>query len=419
MNTISKLKNFKSGAYEYLYVYFKYKGNLIRINTGQKFIPGMHKQDLLYNARMSDYKLLNRKIIDIKQKVDKYLLNKFQYQRPTVNQKECLVYLKDGILPSSVPTILIEYKKKNFMDFFNEFYQFKEIELQNKASLKDYKSLQNALLDYEKINNEILTFDLINDLAFWHKFRNFLFTKHPEKSLTDGDLNSNTVQKRISSLKTFISYIQVKKYYTFDLTLFKYKVPRFLPDFVTLDREEISQLENLQIDNNNWQKIIDVFICNCFMSLRFSDLQTFNKGEFTQDKEGDYIYTKINEKTNIKISVIILPTSLKILQKYDFKLPKYTNQYFNRELKKILEHYELFKQFVRKTEVKNGQPLIKEYLKRELISSHTCRRTFITNCISNNVSLNSIQAATGHTQLSALSKYVQRIANKEQLMRID
>jgi integrase len=144
-----------------------------------------------------------------------------------------------------------------------------------------------------------------------------------------------------------------------------------------------------------------------------------DKGEFIKDSDGDYTYLKVNEKTNSKIEVIILKTSLRILQKYDFQLPKYTNQYFNRELKNILTHYNLFKQVVKKTEMKNGQIVIKEFLKRDLISSHTCRRTFITNCVTSNIGLNTIQAATGHTQLQTLSKYVKRIANKEQLQRID
>ena len=54
------------------------------------------------------------------------------------------------------------------------------------------------------------------------------------------------------------------------------------------------------------------------MSLRFGDLQTFDKGKFIQDADGDYYYQKLNEKTTQPIQVVITPTALRILQKYNF-----------------------------------------------------------------------------------------------------
>jgi site-specific recombinase XerD len=125
-----------------------------------------------------------------------------------------------------------------------------------------------------------------------------------------------------------------------------------------------------------------------------------------------------NKRVAMRV-ISIFPTSIRIFKKYNFELPKYTNQYFNQEFKAILKYYELFPQIEKKTIVKNGKTETTEYLKRELISSHTCRRSFITNAISKNVSLNAIQASTGNTQLSTLSKYVKRNQNKDQMKAID
>ena len=66
MNSASVLKHWKSGKYDYIYIYFKYKGNIIRINTKQKFIKGCHKKDLLYNNRMPNYLGLNQEIKNLK-----------------------------------------------------------------------------------------------------------------------------------------------------------------------------------------------------------------------------------------------------------------------------------------------------------------------------------------------------------------
>jgi integrase len=215
-------------------------------------------------------------------------------------------------------------------------------------------------------------------------------------------------------------WIEENEIYIFRSSLYNFKIQKFATDFVTLDREEIRILENLEITNSNWRKIIDVFVCNCFMALRFSDLKTLQKGKFLQDEDNDYYFVKRNEKTNRTIEISIVPTALKILQKYNFDLPTYTNQYFNRTLFEILEHYNLFSEKIQKQELIDGEPVVKYFLKRELITSHTARRSFITNAInSNKVSLSAIQAVTGHTQLSTLSKYVKRNRNKQQINAID
>ena len=418
MNFQSTLKHYRSGKYDYIYIYYKHKGDVIRINTHMPYMKGMHRKDLLYSSKVEFYKLKNDQIIDLKKKVDEYISKELATYGGRVNQKRCQKYIETGELHQSY--IYITPKKKSFFDFYDEFYEFKKRELQNRPSVKDYKSLENALRDYEKYSNSKLSLNAINDTDFINRFRNFLIDDHSsDKMITRGGLNNNTLQKRISSLKTFMTYIQDKGYYQFEPKLFKYRVKKYQTDYVVLSRDEIRQLEDLEIKKDNWQKVIDVFVCNCFMGMRFSDLSTLDKGEFLQDEDGDYYYRKKNEKTDVIIEIPILPTAKKILVKYDFKLPVFTNQHFNRLLRKVLEHYDLFPEEVKKSEIRGNMNYTKTYKKRELISSHTCRRTFITLAIQNNVPLNAIQAATGHTQLSTLTKYVKRIRNKEQLRKID
>jgi integrase len=421
MNTQSTLKHFKSAKYDYIYIYFKYRGKLIRINTEQEYIAGMHRKDLLYSVKMPEYDYLNQQIMNLKNKVDQYITYKLSYvdtKQIGVSQAECQNYIKTGeyTLTKAEPKPLP--KKLTLIDYYNQFIEYKRTDLKDSPSMKDYKSLLNALLDYQTTNNIKLTFDMINDKDFFNRFRNYLGTKHTNGK-SKGLLNNNTVHKRFSSLKTFMRYIEDKDIFNFKYTLYKFKIKKFNTDFVILNREEIRQLENLKISNPFWQKIIDIFVCNCFMSLRFGDLQTFSKGKFIQDADGDYYYQKINEKTDQTINVVITPTSLKILIKYDFNLPTFTNQYFNRQLFTILEHYNLFTEVVQKQELKDGEVIVKYYPKRELVTSHTCRRSYISNCASANVSINAIQAATGHSQLSTLSKYIKRTMNKEQVNLID
>jgi integrase len=424
----SELKLFKSGAYEYIYVYFKHKNNIIRVNTGNKYVKSYCNKDLLYNNNMTDYVKLNQRTHRLMEKVDQYIFAKYQGSYPTFSQKECLKFIEnlhfDTATKKMIPIDRVKVNasiptKKSVIEYYNEFIEYKRIELKDSPSLKDYKSLLNAIMDYQTTTKKKITFDTINNKDFWNRFRTYLAAKH-KVGKSKGELNNNTVHKRFSSLKTFMRWIEEEKeIFIFKHTLYHYKIQKFSTDFVTLDREEIRQLENLKIDNPNWQRIIDVFICNCFMSLRFGDMQTLAKGKFLKDRDGDYYYTKKNEKTKRTIEIPITRTALEILKRYNFDLPTYSNQYFNRELYKILEHYKLFDEKVQKQELRDGEPSVKYYKKRELITTHTARRTYITNAITNNVSLNAIQSSTGHSQLSTLSKYVKANRNKQQLNKID
>lgn len=416
MNSVSALKHWKSGNYEYIYIYFKHKGKIIRINTKQKYIKGCHKKDLFYNTMMPNYKGLNQELKNLQNKVDQYIVHKMQWWRPEVTQKGCLHFIKTGNFEIDEHQLqqhligLESPKDKTLIDHYETFLFEKQEQFKNNiASIKDYRSLGVALKKYQDTNKVMLTFDIINDRDFFNRFKNYLSNKH----------NNNTTHKRISCLKTFMYWIEEKGMFFFKSSVFRYKIKTFRTKFVTLSREEIQQLQDLEIENKNWAKIIDVFVCNCFMSLRFSDLMTMEKGEFTQDEDGDYTYTKRNEKTDVEIEVSIVPSALTILQKYDFKLPTYTNQYFNRQLQYILEQFDLFPEIVKKTYLQGDEPAYKECKKRELVTSHTARRSFITNSISENVNLNAIQAATGHTQLGTLSKYNKRNTDKQQLRAID
>jgi integrase len=167
------------------------------------------------------------------------------------------------------------------------------------------------------------------------------------------------------------------------------------------------------------EKIIDLFVLNCYMGMRWSDFSTIEKGIFQNDAEGNTSYIKVNEKTEETIVIPVLPTAKRILEKYEYKLPKYTQQYFNRELKNILANHNLFETEIPKKKRQLGKIEPTNFKKRELISSHTCRRTFITLAVSANVPLNAIMLATGHTQLKTLQKYAKKQQNFDAFKLID
>lgn len=418
MKNQSTLKIFTQGNYKYIYIYYKSRGRIIRINTENVVNLTCMKKDLTYNSKMKNYEELNQKTLNLKSKVDEYIRLKIENGIiETISQNECKKFIEGKF--STLKEKRNVLQSFSLDDFFYDFYEFKKLELNNRPSYKDYLTLFNSLKDFQKFHSIVLTFEMINSYDFLVRYRNFLWTKRSNRYITVGGLNDNTVNKRISGLKTFLRWIENRGIYTFDKSIYNFKIPVYENSILVMEKDEIRTLIDLEIQNPTWRKLIDVFVFNCFVGLRYSDLIRLKKTDFYIDEDGDYILIKENQKTGFTVQVPITKTPLSILKKYDFRLPIYSEPYFNRKLKKIFEVYELFdEKVIRKRRVnKTIEDCI--CLKRELISSHTCRRTFVTLGISNNVPLNSLMLSTGHRKIQTLQKYMKKTLDKNSFKWID
>ena len=435
MKTQSKLVLVKQGEYEYIYIYYKFKNKLIRINTGNKNVPKGMTPELFYNSNVLDYIQLNLKTRELKRKVDNYISYRTLYGWRQMSKDECMSYIESGF--DSVSTFLqkveregtlgggIEtksYKTKTVSDLLIDFYQFKMMELNNRPSYKDYLTLVNSLTDFQKYFKIQLTFDYLNTEEFLVKYRNFLSVDRGKDYKNDGyktrgGLNDNTINKRFSCLETFFLWVEKRDLFKFKKFVHSFSIPKYDNESIILDVEDIKKLMELVIEKPIWEKIRDVFVCNCFMGLRISDLKTLSRKDFKIDKDGDYILVKENQKTNFNVEIPIIGTPKKILDKYNFELPKFSDQYFNRELKNLLVNYKLFDETVVKKRKSNKETQNTEYLKRKLISSHTCRKTFINLLMSKNVPLNVIMKSTGHKKIQTVEKHYMKLSQDKELFK--
>jgi integrase len=106
-------------------------------------------------------------------------------------------------------------------------------------------------------------------------------------------------------------------------------------------------------------------------------------------------------------------TALEILERYGNELPQFANAYLNRELKAIFRKYDLLKSDYKKTFIKNKKELTKEGKKRDFITVHKSRSTFITLLINQNTPLSEIMPMTGHKLVSTLNTYTDKKLNPE------
>jgi integrase len=409
MKTASELKIFKSNDYEYIYIYYK-QNCLVRINTKYTIVKNGMTKGMLYKNTVPDYKRKNDHIILMKQRVDKYISDQLLSNSGSgeITQKDA-----HNAAFNIKPENSDQVDRKLLIPFFDSY--FAKLNKENNyrpTTITYYNNLKARLEEYgtEVLKHKLLLADF-NSKDSLINFCNFLGEKR--------GMNDNSISKRLNSLKAFLEDCTGESIYSYDPSVFTYKVKKYETGIVALSFEELQQLIDLKIENPSWKKIMDVFICNCFMGLRISDLSRLSKANFSADDDGDYKYMGENRKTGTSVSIPIIEIPLKILKNYDFKLPSYTGQYFNRQLQKILEHYKLFED-----EVVVGRKVFKQktenkVLKRTIITSHTCRKTFITFCVMSLLPLNVIMKASGHKQLETMQAYIQKAGDKEQFKKLN
>jgi len=130
------------------------------------------------------------------------------------------------------------------------------------------------------------------------------------------------------------------------------------------------------------------------------------------------ILTKRNEKTKTSITIPLNDTALEILKRYNYKLPVFANAYLNREIKAIFKKYDLLNTEYVKVSVKNRINIPSKGLKRDFVTVHKSRSTFITLLINNHVPLTEIMPITGHRKVSTLDIYTDTKINPEATNKI-
>lgn len=409
-NINSQLKAFKSGDYEYIYIYFKKKNSILRINTNIRVDKRFMTGELLYNSKYPNYQSKNSEIIYKKSLVDSYIRYKMSYNSLVFTNKECQHWIdnKGNITGLKEKTDFNSNKNTDINVLYSQFLEFKKKEFNSVTTLRSYTLIQSNLLTYTN-ENKGMTIEKMNSEDFMHDFRNYLINM---------GLNNNTVSGRIITLKTFLRWIERKFNYQFCNEVKEYRVKKFDNNIVTLDKTEIKQLYDIELTGYQ-EKIRDLFVFNCFTGLRYSDLKRLNKNEHLKTDSQGNEYIAITTKKTVKDVIIPLNTlSKSIWQKYNYKLPTFDIAYFNRELKDFLLENELF--MTEEKKVRRCLKEVKDYFipKYKLISSHTCRRTYITLCMNANIPLNSILRSTGHTKLETLTKYANQTISFEDFERI-
>jgi integrase len=193
-----------------------------------------------------------------------------------------------------------------------------------------------------------------------------------------------------------------------------FKVVEEETDAVYLNEKELAAIYALDLaGDKELEEIRDVFIVGCFTGLRYSDLSTISPEHI------DLVNGNINIKQQKVHKAVVIPMIdyvPDILQKYNYDLPKIPSYKFNERIKDLGQKAKL----EQKIEVirKKGKDRIKEVFEKwEMISSHTCRRSFCTNIYLSGFPAEELMRISGHTSPAAFLRYI-KVDNQQAAKRL-
>ena len=283
-------------------------------------------------------------------------------------------------------------RKKN--DFYLVFDEFSDLNTRlgvwTQSTQSRYRTIKKDLLNFDKINGPS-TFDGI-DLIWYASFKSYCeqVKKH----------SVNTFGRNIGLVKTFLNYALREKYTLNDkFKLFKAK--REITNQVVLSKSEVLKLYHFDFTKNTkLEKVRDVFVFGCLTGMRYSDFKRVQR-ENIENSTITLRETKDKSKT-LKIPLVAL--SRAILEKYNYKLPVISDQKFRNYIKEACKIVGFKDPVVKSSRI--GNKVINETFKKyERISTHTARRSFITNMINAGVPNKVIMGITGHKSIVTFHNY--------------
>lgn len=155
-----------------------------------------------------------------------------------------------------------------------------------------------------------------------------------------------------------------------------------------LTEDEMERIETLKLPTGSILDVVrDLFVFQMYTGLAYSDMQAF---DFSLCKlvDGEYVYNGERIKTGVQYTSQLLPPVIRVLKKYGMKVPKVSNQDYNRHLKSI--------------------GLLAEIHTR--MHTHLARHTFATYMLSNDVMLQNVKRMLGHKSIVTTQRYAKVLA---------
>ena len=157
-----------------------------------------------------------------------------------------------------------------------------------------------------------------------------------------------------------------------------------------ITEEQFNAIKKLEIATPHIQQARDLFLFQCYTGLAYADLSSFDYANCTE-KDGKMFYHAKRTKTDTDFVFQLLTPAVDLLKKYDFCLPKISNQKYNDYLK-----------------------VIGEIIGVPKLHTHMGRATAATLFLSKGMSINIVAKVLGHTNLRQTTRYARTLSKDVQ-----
>lgn len=220
--------------------------------------------------------------------------------------------------------------------------------------------------------------------------------------------SQNTINSKLRCIRALCRwYVETERAETnpFD----RYKIPSDVygtPTFLTLDERD--KLYATHFDSVSMETQKDIFVFQCHVGCRVSDLMALTTANMTNDGFLQYIQQKLRKSKPIVVRVPLTDTAKEIIAKYAGQpdnrlLPFISDVKYNVAIKKVLRAAG-----ITRTVIVQNKLTYEEEPRAicDIAASHLARRTFMGNMFKKVKSERIVSAFTGHAARSqAFSRY--------------
>ena len=285
----------------------------------------------------------------------------------------------------------------------------------SEGCMKQYRLVRNLLSRYSADNKKIIHFEDI-DVTFYNSFMKWFYRQ---------GYSVNYFGAVIKDIKRIMGEAQDvdKLHNNTEYKSRKFSAPKEEADNIYLTVEELIRMHRLVLDKafimqsypdllerkcairaRAYAKARDMFLIGAFTGLRFSDFSRLKNQNIS-----DLIEIK-TQKTGTKVAIPVHWVVKEILESgYDFS--GMSNQKLNEYIKEVARLAGIDERVTVNRNI-GGKNVEETFLKYELVSSHTARRSFATNAYKAGVPTIAIMKITGHRRESNFLKYI-KVGEKE------
>lgn len=283
-----------------------------------------------------------------------------------------------------------DQKVSNFFEFVDKLIEERTKDpAYTVGSIKNYVQAINKLKAYQKATKKDIDFNSF-DVAWLSKFITWCYA--------ECKLSRNTVAKHVKRIKTFLNEATERGYNeNLAFRSRKFTLPEYEPEFVWLSLAELKQLKAFEFEEPHLEKVRDCILVACFTGLRVSDFVRIGRNNI-YTSEGVEIIRIYDMKSRMKktLHIPVHPIVSDVLLKYDYDLPfvspQKTNDYIKQacRLAGINEKVTLLSDDCGVEKQLTGP-------KWQFVSTHTGRRSLITNWLLMGEDIEQLRKMTGQS----------------------